>query len=72
MLLDENVKREWLDNIPDAMLYEDDIRRSLEPTTKEAIYNRVLIKTGSVELAEKAKSEFWMETKLAKLESEQK
>lgn len=68
MLLDEELKQEWLNNIPAALLYEDKMRRSLEPTTKEAIYNRVLVETGDKELAEKAKAEFWMQEKLAKLE----
>lgn len=72
MLLDEGLKQEWLDNIPATLLYEDEMRRGLEPTTKEGIYNRVLVKTGNQEAAEKAKAEFWMEVKLAKLESEKK
>ncbi len=72
MLLDEELKQEWLDNIPAALLYEDKLRRSLEPTTKEGVYNRVLVETGDKEIAEKAKAEFWMEMKLAKLESEKR
>lgn len=45
----------------------DDYRKSIDPTTEDGWYSRVLEKTGSVEQAEKARIEFRIQAKMASL-----
>lgn len=58
MLLDDDLKEIWLANIPAVLIAEENQRRAIDPTTKEGIYNRVLLKTGSEEIARLAMNQF--------------
>jgi hypothetical protein len=54
-------------NIPYTIAELNYQRALVDTSTKEGIYTAVLVRTGSVEAAEKAKLEAWTAEKLASL-----
>lgn len=57
-MLDEEIKEIWLANIPAALIAKEQQQQLAAPNTREGVYNRVLLKTGSVEAAEQARTIF--------------
>lgn len=60
-------KEAWLANVDWAVINEERVVQSVQPTTKEGVYNRVLAVTDDPVLAEKFSIQFAVDQKIANL-----
>ena len=64
-MLDDELKEAWLANIPAVIIEEEKTKLLLDRTTKQGVYNRVMVMTGDAALAERLSNDFAVQQKLA-------